>query len=132
MSRLPPGAIAGELASSQSRLGHDLLHDPPRPRRSAMSQSSTLYIGVDARKDSLAVAYVAQAHDAEVTDLGALGTRQCDIDHLTRKAHSKAKHVVFVYEAGPGGSWLSRYLTETGLVCDAVAPSLIPTKRVIG
>jgi transposase len=45
-----------------------------------------------------------------------------------RKLHSKATHLVFVYEAGPCGYWLYRYLVKKGHVCWVVAPSLIPTK----
>jgi transposase len=41
---------------------------------------------------------------------------------------SKAKHLVFVYEAGPCGSWLYRYLRKRGYDCWVVAPSLIPKK----
>jgi transposase len=93
-----------------------------------MSQSSTLYIGMDVHKDSIAVAYVAQEHGAEVTYLGTIGTRQCDIDHLIRKMPSKATHLIFVYEAGPCGYWLYRYLTQKGHHCWVVAPSLIPKK----
>ena len=66
-----------------------------------MAQSSTLFIGMDVHKDSIAVAYIAQAHGAEVTYLGPIGTRQCDIDQLIRKMQSKAKHLVFVYEGRP-------------------------------
>ena len=47
-----------------------------------MSQSSTLYVGMDVHKESIAVAYVAQEHGAEVVSLGTIGTRQCDIDKL--------------------------------------------------
>src|SRR5919109_751660 len=97
-------------------------------RRSAMPQSSTLYIGLDVHKESIAVAYIAQEHGAEVTSLGTIGTRQCDIDHLIRKMQSKATQLVFVYEAGPCGYWLYRYLTKQGHVCWVVAPSLIPKK----
>jgi transposase len=93
-----------------------------------MSQSSTLYIGMDVHKDSIAVAYVAQEHGAEVTYLGTIGTRQGDIDQLIRRMQSKAKHLLFVYEAGPCGSWLYRYLTKKGYDCWVVAPSLIPKK----
>jgi transposase len=39
---------------------------------------------------------------------------------------SKATHLLFVYEAGPCGYWLYRYLTKTGSDCWVVAPSLIP------
>src|SRR4030095_1322042 len=97
-------------------------------RRSTMSQSSTLFIGMDVHKDTIAVAYVAQDHGAEVTALGTIGTRQCDIDQLIRKMQSKAKHLIFVYEAGPCGYWLYRYLRKKDYDCWVVAPSLIPQK----
>jgi transposase len=93
-----------------------------------MPQSSTLYIGMDVHKESMAVAYVSQDHGAAVTYLGTIGTRQCDLDQLIRKMPSKATHLLFVYEAGPCGSWLYRYLTKKGYRCWVVAPALIPQK----
>jgi transposase len=93
-----------------------------------MPQSSTLYIGLDVHKKSIAVAYVAQEHHAEVVSLGNIGTRQCDIDQRIRKMQSKSEHLILVYEAGPCGYWLYRSLTKKGHVCWVVAPSLIPKK----
>jgi transposase len=93
-----------------------------------MQQSNTLYVGLDVHKESIAVAYVAQAHGAEVISLGTIGTRQCDIDKLIRQLQSKSTQLVFVYEAGPCGYGLSRSLTKKGHVCWVVAPSLIPKK----
>jgi transposase len=93
-----------------------------------MHQSSTLSIGLDVHKESIAVAYVAQEHHAEVVSRGNIGTRQCDIDQLIRKMQSKSTHLIFVYEAGPCGYWLYRDLTKKGHVCWVVAPSLIPKK----
>jgi transposase len=93
-----------------------------------MSQSSTLYVGMDVHQESSAVAYVANAHNAEVTFLGTIGTRQVDIDPLVRTRQSKAQHLVFVYEAGPGGYGLYRDLTKQGHLCWVVAPSLMPKK----
>ena len=93
-----------------------------------MAQSSTLYVGLDVHKDSIAVAYVAKDHDAPVISFGPIGTRHADIDQLTRKLQSKAKRLVFVYEAGPCGYWLYRYLHKKGYDCGGVAPSLIPKK----
>jgi transposase len=93
-----------------------------------MSQSSTLYVGLDVHTESIAVACVAKNHAAEVVLLGTIGTRHCDLDKLIRNMQSKAKHLVFVYEARPCGSWLYRYLTKRGHVCWVVAPSLIPKK----
>src|SRR5215831_183352 len=103
----------GLAYQSQSRImsQHEL------SRRSAMHQSSTLYVGLDVHKESIAVAYVAQEHHAEVVSLGNIGTRQCDIDKLIRRLQSKSSHLVFVYEAGPCGYWLYRYLTKKGHVC---------------
>src|SRR5262249_23385540 len=100
----------------------------PQTRRSAMSQSSTLYVGMDVHKESIAVASVAQAHGAEVISLGTLGTRQCDIDTLLRQLRSKSKQRVCVYEPGPCGYWLYRSLMKQGYGCWVVAPSLIPQK----
>ena len=71
-----------------------------------MFQSRKLFVGMDVHKDTIAVAYVAQEHRADVTYLGTMGTRQCDIDTLIRKMPSKAQHLIFIYEAGPCGSWL--------------------------
>jgi transposase len=82
-----------------------------------MPQSSTLYVGMDVHKASIAVAYVAEAHQAEVIYLGAIGTRQCDIDRLMRKLQSKSHQLVFVDEAGPCGYWLYRYRTKKGHIC---------------
>ena len=66
-----------------------------------MSESSkTLYGGLDVHKESIAVAYAPEERGAEVVSLGAIGTRQCDIDKLIRKLQSKGAMLVFVYEAG--------------------------------
>ena len=93
-----------------------------------MAQSSTLYIGLDVHKESIAIAYAAKDYGADVVSLGSIGTRQCDSDKLVRPLQSKAKRLVFVYEAGPCGYWLYRYLPKKGYDCWVVAPSLIPKK----
>ena len=90
--------------------------------------SKTLYVGLDVHKESIAVAYAPEDRGAEVVSLGAIGTRQCDIDKLIRTLQSKGATLVFVYEAGPCGYWLYRYLSRKGLSCHVVAPSLIPRK----
>ena len=99
-----------------------------RSRSSALHQSSTLSSGWDVQKESLAVASVAKEAHAAGVALGTIGTRQGDIDPLIRQMQSKSKHLIFVYEAGPCGDWLSRSLTTKGPLCWVVAPSLLPTK----
>jgi transposase len=71
---------------------------------------------------------VAEEREAEVVSLGTIGTRQCDIDKLVRKLQAKGKTLHFVYEAGPCGYWLYRYLMKKKLTCWVVAPSCIPRK----
>ena len=93
-----------------------------------MSQSNTLSVGMNVHQDPIAVAYVAQDHGAEVTYLGTIGTRQCDIDHLTRTLQSKATHLVFVDEAGPCGYWLDRYLTKNAMTAGSSPPPSFPKR----
>jgi transposase len=91
-----------------------------------MRHSSTLDVGLDVHKESIAVAYAPEERGTEVVFHGTIGTRQCDIDKLVRQLSSTAKQLVFVYEAGPCGYWLYRYLSRTKLLCWVVAPSLVP------
>src|SRR5262245_50061366 len=93
-----------------------------------MVHTSTLFIGLDVHKETIAVAYVGEEREAEVISLGTIGTRQGDIDKLIRKLHYKGKTLHFVYEAGPCGYWLYRYLTKQNLHCWVVAPSQIPKR----
>ena len=93
-----------------------------------MAHASTLFVGLDVHKETLAVAYIAEERGAEVVSLGTIGTRQKDSDTLVRKLQGKGKQLHFVYEAGPCGYWLYRYLTKKDLKCWVVAPSQIPKK----
>ena len=87
---------------------------------------------MDVHKESIAVAYVAKGHDAEVVSLGTFGTQQCDLDILMRKRQSKAQHLVFVSEADPCGYGLSRYLTKKDSVCWVARLPSFPKRRVTG
>src|SRR2546427_4578526 len=90
--------------------------------------SKMLFVGLDVHKDTVAVVCGQKHRGADVESLGAVGSRQCDIDKLIRRLESKGATLAFVYEAGPCGYWLYRYLTRRGVSCAVVAPSLIPRK----
>ena len=93
-----------------------------------MSEPTPLFVGLDVHKDSIAVAH-AQGQSAEPpVFVGAIGTRQADLDKLIRRLQAKTPRLVFAYEAGPCGYGLYRDLTGQGFACQVVAPSLIPTK----
>src|SRR6516162_4049256 len=85
----PP--LRGGLASVTS-VAPEVAPSTQPSRRSTLAQSHTLCIGLDVHKNAMAVASIAQDHAAEVSSLGSIGTRQCDIDPLVRKRPSKAKH----------------------------------------
>ena len=79
-----------------------------------MRHARTLDVGRDGHQDALAVASVAQDHDAEGIDLGPVGTRPADLDHRGRTRHANAPHLGLVDDAGPGGAWRSRDWTTNG------------------
>jgi transposase len=95
-------------------------------RRSAMTHYSTIFVGLDVHKDFISVAYAPEDRSTDVAFLGPIGTRQCDVDKMVRGLQAKTQCLRFVYEAGPCGYSLHRYLTKKGLDSIVVAPSLIP------
>lgn len=93
-----------------------------------MAQSTPIFVGLDVHKDSISVACAAAGETAAPHFVGQIGSRQCDIDKLIRRLRSRSQRLVFAYEAGPCGYVLHRYLTDKGLDCRVVAPSLIPKR----
>lgn len=86
-----------------------------------------VYVGLDVHKDSISVAYAVD-DGSDVVFLGRFGTRHCDIDSFIRKLSSHGSQLVFVYEAGPCGYWLYRYLGKRDYACWVVSPTLIPKR----
>src|SRR5438128_1495852 len=97
-----------------------------------MAQSRTLFVGMDVHQETMAVASVAQEPGAAVPYLGTMGTRHCALAQLLRKMPAQAQHLLFLSEAGPCGSWRSRYLPKKDDDCGGVAPSLRPRRRGSG
>jgi len=91
-----------------------------------MTEPTTLFVGLDVHKDSMAVAHASADHASEIVYVGQVGTREADLDKLLRRLRSHASRLVVAYEAGPCGDGLYRTLTEKGVSCLVVAPSRIP------
>ena len=66
-----------------------------------MGHSTSLFVGLDVHKDSIAVAHAEGERSDPPVFVGEIGTRQADIDKLIRRLHTKASRLVFAYEAGP-------------------------------
>jgi transposase len=85
------------------------------------------YLGLDVHKDSIAVS-IAPQHSTEVRRYGSIGGTLAAVDKLVKKLSQPNVALRLVYEAGPCGFVLCRHLRAKGLLCDVVAPSLIPRK----
>lgn len=93
-----------------------------------MAKSTPLFVGLDVHKDSIAVAHAEGGRTDPPVFVGAIGSREADIDQLLRRLQGKASTLTFAYEAGPCGYRLHRHLTGKGFTCQVIAPSLIPRK----
>ncbi|EQD81075.1 transposase IS116/IS110/IS902 family protein, partial [mine drainage metagenome] len=83
------------------------------------------FIGLDVHAETIAVA-VAEA-GGEVRSLGTIPNRAESVRRLVGKLGKPASLKV-CYEAGPTGYVLYWQLTELGVHCEVVAPTLVPVK----
>ena len=94
---------------------------------SGCEEAYAAYVGLDVRKDTIAVA-VAPAGRGAPEDLGEIANRPGAVAKLARElcaAHG-GELPLFSYEAGPCGYGLYRQLRGLGFDCAVVAPSRIP------
>jgi len=83
------------------------------------------FLGLDVHAETIAVA-IAEP-DGEVRSLGTIANREESIRKLIRKL-GPVEHLRACYEAGPTGFVLYWQLTQLGVDCVVVAPSLVPKK----
>ena len=83
------------------------------------------FLGLDVHAETIAVA-IAEPN-GEVRSLGTIPNREDSIRKFIRKLGSPDQ-LRACYEAGPTGFVLYWQLTQLGVKCDVVAPSLVPKK----
>jgi transposase len=88
--------------------------------------SKVCFVGLDVHAETIAVA-IAEASGGEVRSWGAIPNRQESVRKLIRKLGEAGK-LKCCYEAGPTGYVLYWQLTQLGVDCEVIAPSLVPTK----
>jgi transposase len=87
--------------------------------------SKVLFVGLDVHADTIAVA-VAES-GGEVRSHGVIPNRLESIRKLVGRLGPASK-IKACYEAGPTGYVLYWQLTQLGVACEVIAPSLVPTK----
>ncbi len=83
------------------------------------------HLGLDVDSEKIAVA-VAES-SGEVRSLGAIANREDSVRRLVKKL-GPANRLRACYEAGPHGYSLYWLLSELGVHCEVVAPTLVPVK----
>lgn len=92
-----------------------------------MSQDGITFVGLDAHKNSIRVAMLPVGHGRVVE--WQVANEPAAVRRLARKLEREAAgEVRCCYEAGPCGYALQRQLEAAGVICEVVAPSLIPFK----
>ena len=96
-------------------------------RREPVMDGFITWVGIDAHKKTLAVAVLAPG---QREDEFTINNDERSIRKLARRLTSVAKgrEVRACYEAGTCGYTLQRRLESAGVVCEVIAPSLIPKK----
>jgi len=83
---------------------------------------------LDVHKNSISVAVADQNRDSEVRYYGRINNNMDQLGKVIRKLISDGAEVYCVYEAGPCGYHLYRYLHGNAINCKVFAPSKIPKK----
>lgn len=87
--------------------------------------SKVRFVGLDVHADTIAVAVAEPG--GEVRSCGVIRNRLESVRKLIGKL-CPAKEIRACYEAGPTGYVLYWQLTQLGVACEVIAPSLVPTK----
>ncbi len=82
------------------------------------------YVGLDVHKETITIAVAEEAGRPEAW--GTIANDPQAVRRLVRQLGQEGCQLKLAYEAGPTGYVVQRQLTQLGVECQVVAPSLIP------
>ena len=87
-----------------------------------------MFVGMDVHKESVDISLAEEGRDGEVRHYGGITGDLEALAKVVKALRAPTRRLRFVYEAGPCGFGIHRYLTAQGEDCVVVNPSSMPKR----
>jgi transposase len=87
-----------------------------------------MFVGMDVHKESIDISLAEEGRNGEVRHYGGITGDLEALAKVVKALRSPTRRLRFVYEAGPCGFGIHRYLTAQGEECVVVNPSSMPKR----
>ena len=88
----------------------------------------SMFVGMEVHKESIDISLAEEGRDGEVRHFGGITGDLEALAKVVKALRAPTRRLRFVYEAGPCGFGIHRYLTAQGEDCVVVNPSSMPKR----